>query len=301
MIIWLRRRFKASPLIAFYLSILMVAPQYPAQAAPVYGFTAVSNRCINAYASEIYGSRYIVNRTTRITAILAQIGSASTTNFPSSKFHIRADSGTAGAGAILETFTPSNATAGVARFVGSRTVTAGTKFWVTPGQSHSVLGGCYGQPIPSADISGDGSFTLDSVTGLSTVYYIMSNNGGASFAPTGSSNFLFQIGIEISGEETSTITVSGISPNVSPLIYKSSYTLTATLSTPGKTTFYAQGKTIPGCKNIAWAGTTATCTWKPALHGAISIYATLRPTDSNISSSTSPTRSFGVDRRSTSR
>jgi len=119
---------------------------------------------------------------------LLKLDLASTTNFPSSKFHIRADSGTAGAGAILETFTPSNATAGVARFVGSRTVTAGTKFWVTPGQSHSVLGGCYGQPIPSTDISGDGTFTLDSVTGLSTIYYSQSNNGGIAFGTTGSAN-----------------------------------------------------------------------------------------------------------------
>jgi hypothetical protein len=300
MITWLRRRFTASPLIAFYLSIFMVAPQYPAQAAPTYAFSSLSSRgCVTAYSGTPYGSRYVVYRNSSISGLTIQIGTGATTNFGTSKYYIRTDnSGTPGT--VLATFSPLNVTAGLARYSGSYSATSGTKFWITPGQTFSTFPGCYGQPLLASDLTNDGSMNVDSTTGLTGVYYTQSSDGTATWGTGVASNFLFQLGIEIGGD-TSTVTISSVSPNDSPLIYNKPYTLTATLSTPGKTTFYAMGKTIPGCKNILWATTTATCSWKPAIHGSVAIYATLKPTDSSLSASVSPTLTYGVSKRANTR
>jgi len=300
MITWLRRRFKASPLIAFYLAVFMVAPQYPAQAAPVYAFSSLSNRCVTAYSSGAYGSRYVVARATSIAAITVRMSAtAPTTSFSSSRYYIRPDV-SGNPGAIAATFIPDTVTGGLARFTGSYSAVSGTKFWVTPGQGFFTLNGCYGQPLTTGDITSDGSLTVDSATGIGSPYYTESFDGAVTWGVGTQNTFLFQLGLEIGGD-SSTITISSISPSTSPLVYKSSYTLTATLSTPGKTNFYAKGKIIPGCKNITWATTTATCTWKPAVHGAVSVYATLKPTDTSKSSSASPTRTFGVGARSNTR
>lgn len=300
MITWLRRRLKASPLIAFYLSFFMVAPIYPAQAAPVYAFSSLSNRCVSAYSASAFGSRYVVARATSISAIMVRMSAtAPTTNFSTSRYYIRPDlSGYPGS--IAATFTPDTVTGGLARFTGSYSAVAGTKFWVTPGQGFATLNGCYGQPLTSGDITSDGSLTVDSATGISTPYYTESSDNAVTWGIGTQNSFLFQLALEI-GADSSTVTISSISPSVSPLVYKNTYTLTATLSAPGKTTFYAQGKTIPGCKNILWATTTATCTWKPVAHGAVSVYATLKPTDTSKPTSVSPTLTYGVSKRSNTR
>jgi hypothetical protein len=62
--------------------------------------------------------------------------------------------------------------------------------------------------------------------------------------------------------------------------------LTATTTVAGRVTFYANNKRIPGCVNILTASLVATCNWKPALHGSISISTLLVPTDSNYLNAT---------------
>jgi hypothetical protein len=300
MISQLRRRIKRHPLISFYLAFFMMAPQGSAYAAPTYGFSSLSNRCATAYSATPYGSRYVVYQTSTISAITVQIGNGSTTNFSSSRYYIRPDI-SGNPGAIAATFTPSNVTGGLARYTGTFTASSGTKFWITPGQAFSSFPGCYGQPLLNSDLTNNGSMNVDSLTGITSVFYTQSNDGGATWGTGTSSNFLFQLGIEIGGADSSTVAVSGVSPNVSPLVYRSTYTLTAALSTPGKTTFFADGKAISGCKNKVTATTSATCSWKPALHGAINIYVTLTPTDTSIPFSRSLVRTFGVAARSGNR
>ena len=77
------------------------------------------------------------------------------------------------------------------------------------------------------------------------------------------------------GYSTTTSLTAAISPNPN---YRTSNLLTATVSQPGKVTFYQQGVVIPGCKNRT-ATTTATCSWKPSRRGKISVTASLVPTD----------------------
>jgi hypothetical protein len=63
-------------------------------------------------------------------------------------------------------------------------------------------------------------------------------------------------------------------------IFRSATTLTATTSTSGKVTFYANNKKIPGCINISTTGAspfTANCAWRPAVHNAVPLKATFTP------------------------
>lgn len=75
-------------------------------------------------------------------------------------------------------------------------------------------------------------------------------------------------------------TTTSLSAAVSPTpIYRTTNLITATVSKPGKVTFYQQGVVIPGCKNKTAVSTTATCSWKPSRRGKVSVTASLMPTD----------------------
>jgi hypothetical protein len=64
--------------------------------------------------------------------------------------------------------------------------------------------------------------------------------------------------------------------------YRISNAIQVPVSVPGKISFYQQGKSISGCKNMYVASGSATCNWKPTQHGAILLTAILNPTDSNL-------------------
>jgi hypothetical protein len=78
------------------------------------------------------------------------------------------------------------------------------------------------------------------------------------------------------GYSTTTSLSAATFPNPN---YRASNLITATVSKPGKVTFYQQGVVIPGCKNRNAASTTATCSWKPSRRGKIAVTASLIPTD----------------------
>jgi len=99
------------------------------------------------------------------------------------------------------------------------------------------------------------------------------------------------------GYSTTTTLSAATSPNPN---YRTSNLLTATVSKPGKVTFYQQGVVIPGCKNKNAATTTATCNWKPSRRGKISVTASLIPTDLGFVPS-SGSINFNVLNRSGSR
>jgi hypothetical protein len=77
------------------------------------------------------------------------------------------------------------------------------------------------------------------------------------------------------GYSTTTTLSAATSPNPN---YRTTNTITATVSKPGKITFYQEGVVIPGCKNKT-ATTTVTCNWKPSRRGKIAVTASLTPTD----------------------
>ena len=86
--------------------------------------------------------------------------------------------------------------------------------------------------------------------------------------------------------------------------YRSSVTITGTLGVSGSdgvVTFYANGKKIPGCIRKASVALSASCTFKPATRGAITVTATLVPTDSLFSRITSKPLTLLVSTRTTRR
>lgn len=75
-------------------------------------------------------------------------------------------------------------------------------------------------------------------------------------------------------------TISLVAP--STYTYRSASTITATVNAPGRVTFFANGKRIPGCiavKTVSSGTITATCAYKPSSRGVVSISASLAPTD----------------------
>jgi hypothetical protein len=83
-------------------------------------------------------------------------------------------------------------------------------------------------------------------------------------------------------------------------IYRNSTALTVTSAVAARATFYFQGKIISGCRNIATTTTgsnfTATCSWKPSLHGLLAIRVVVVPTDTYIASATRTTNISVVKR-----
>lgn len=94
---------------------------------------------------------------------------------------------------------------------------------------------------------------------------------------------------------TPTISLSNSSPK-----YRISNTITATVTTPGRVSFYEKGKLIPRCKNVVVSSTTGTCTWKPSVHGVTTVSANFIPTDTDYLS-TSAAQNYIVPARSTTR
>lgn len=86
--------------------------------------------------------------------------------------------------------------------------------------------------------------------------------------------------------ETSSLSSFAITGNARTAIYKSPTTITAVSTIPAKITFRWNGKVIAGCASKLTTGSaptaTATCTWKPSLHGSITLTATSIPTNSNF-------------------
>ncbi len=95
-------------------------------------------------------------------------------------------------------------------------------------------------------------------------------------------------------------------PTVSGTINKGiSTSITVTLNVSGRVGFFVGGKRISTCKAVSTTGaypnTSATCSWRPAVTGRQILTATLSPTDSTFSASTSAPTTVQVVRRGTVR
>jgi len=86
-------------------------------------------------------------------------------------------------------------------------------------------------------------------------------------------------------------------------VYRTNQTLTVSVVSPGKVTFLAKNKAIPGCKNVSTVGSgnsyTASCTYKPSGHGSVAITAVVSPLSSPGSTVTLNAGSFTIGTRVT--
>ena len=74
-------------------------------------------------------------------------------------------------------------------------------------------------------------------------------------------------------------------------IYRTTQSLSTTSTSSGKVTFYSNGKVIPGCIRVL-ISTSATCTWKPSLHGFNTLKAIVTPSDSQYANGTAQSTVF---------
>ena len=80
-------------------------------------------------------------------------------------------------------------------------------------------------------------------------------------------------------------------------VYRTVITLLATASVAGKAKFYANGKVIAGCASVSTVSLIASCSWKPATRGYVTLYARLTPTSTGTLSSSSSLVSFFISNR----
>lgn len=101
--------------------------------------------------------------------------------------------------------------------------------------------------------------------------------------------------------ETTSLSSFSLAGNVTIASYRTPITITAVATTPSRITFRWNGKVIAGCKSRPTTGTaptaTATCSWKPSLHGIITLTASALPNESGYTG-TSATLSVEVRSRS---
>jgi hypothetical protein len=95
-------------------------------------------------------------------------------------------------------------------------------------------------------------------------------------------------------------------PTISSTVYKGVVeTITVTINVAGKVRFFVGGKRISTCKDRVTSGSypnnSATCLWKPPVSGRQVLTATLTPTDSSFSASTSAQTIVQVRKRTTTR
>ena len=83
--------------------------------------------------------------------------------------------------------------------------------------------------------------------------------------------------------ETASLSAFYLAGNVTSAPYRMPITITAVATVPSKITFRWNGKVIAGCISRPTTGSaptaTATCTWKPSLHGTITLTATAVPNE----------------------
>jgi hypothetical protein len=71
------------------------------------------------------------------------------------------------------------------------------------------------------------------------------------------------------------VVTTSIAGNVKAVNKGSVIALTTNVDQPGKVTFFANGKRIPGCIGISTSAGNVTCNWKPSAKGNVSITASI--------------------------
>ena len=183
--------------------------------------------------------------------------------------------------------------------------------------SNSLGGGC-----TSIAVSPDNSFILISSGSGSLYRYLTSNLASVAGSISGFSGNAWDVKIgynssigtfailtdrtnaavykifEYSGQTPATFNFTA-APSVAT--YRTAYALTVQSNTPGKVTFFANGKKIPGCQALTTVANSATCNWRASLHGTVLITASLAPILSTFGKASTAQTSFPVVLRSSAR
>lgn len=212
---------------------------------------------------------------------------------------------------VLATFTSdsisgSGATT-VAKFVGSYTVTAGTKYWIVSAQNPSVFPMCYrGSVSTNFNSLIMNSFIVDTSTSNNNSAWSRAtqtggtNPIGASWTVSLPDATTFQFSLENNTSTPVTATLATQSGSLRT-DFRTVTPLTVNVDSASRVTFYANGKAVAGCRNILSSAGTATCNWKPSVHGSYRIYAAANPVSTSYIAASTPTISVAVVARTNKR
>jgi len=161
---------------------------------------------------------------------------------------------------------------------------------------------------PGGDCGGTGNPNSNSGTsGSSTPAPPLTNTGagggGSGFGGTDTNGGAGASGVIIIKYKNYFGTSVSLSVNPKKTTKSSASTpITATTTSAGTVTFYANGRVIIGCNGVVVSGTTATCNWRPITQGPVTLTATYTSSDSLYSgSAVAPAYVTTVGKRTTAR
>ena len=142
----------------------------------------------------------------------------------------------------------------------------------------------------SSDCGSGCSFWNNGTSSTNTDYTRYINNGNGSLVLTY---------LPVTTAKITNLTVS------SPLTFRQPSTITVTLVMPAYVTFRARGKSIAGCIKVLASTSgnsySATCTYRPTVHGGVELSAIAYPVDNTYGNGLSSNLTFGVSTRANNR
>jgi len=314
---FIRKIAQRTALMGWLIAALSITSVPHASAAATVHFDSTNGGvCSSMLASaSLYANKLIAINSVTVNTINVLIGTGSQTNFSTSRYYIMADNPTGGSASngapstVLATFTADSISGSgsstVAKFVGTYSVAAGTKYWVVSAQNPSVFPMCYRSSTPISSLTMN-SFIVDTSTSNNNTGWLRAtqtggtNPIGASWTVSLPDATTFQFSLEnntFTPVTASLATQSGFLKTD----FRTITPLTVSVDTQSKVTYYGNGKVIAGCRNVLSSAGTATCNWKPSIHGSYRIYAYANPISTSYTPSTTSVINIGVGSRSNTR
>jgi hypothetical protein len=310
-----RKVAQRTAFIGWLIAALSVTSVPQANAAQTVFYSAIGlSGCDATYQSNfLQASKIIATRSSTFNTIRVLVGGSPTTNFATSRYYVMGHtaSGTNGGNpstSILATFTP-DAISGsgvntAAVYIGSFSAVSGTSYWIVPAQQASNFPQCYRSPFIFSEFVLNGFIVDTSTSGTNNAWVRKaspgSNPASASWTDSPATQLAWQFSLE---NNTSEPVVASLSTQSGSLRadYRTITPLTVSVDTQSRVTFYANGRVVPGCRNVLSSSGTATCNWRPAVHGSFRIYAAANPVSSSYVSSNTSTITVGVAARTNKR
>jgi hypothetical protein len=303
------RRLRQSKLSLILLVFTLINTSInSAAAAPVILNSSLGTGCAQTYGlGLIYTNRYVATKNIEISAINFLTGTQSTANFNSTRLYIFSDSATANyPETITSTFNPeaiygSNETT-TARFTGSQSIMAGSKFWIVPSVRASVFPRCYFASASITQMNFNGVVPDTSTSGSNSLFARAYSTDPSPISASWSASNTGQIW-QLSIEAQLTPVSAAIALQNGSTLGKFRITspIVVSVDIPSKVTFYARGKVIANCRNILSISGTATCNWRPSFTGSVPITARVNPLDLSSSNPTTISFQVSISKRSTFR
>ena len=314
---FLKKFVSSSAIIGWFIAAFLMTNNPLAQAAQsIYYDSTNGNVCGTVISgTSIYANKVIATASVTVNTINVTIGGGSQTNFSTSRYYIMANNPTGGSSSngapstVLATFTPDSISgtgnSTTAKYVGTYSFTSGSVYWVAAAQSAATFPMCYWSPASNALITMN-SFIVDtSTSGTNSTWlraYVTggTNPIGANWTVPLPNNGTFMFTLE-NNSASSVATVVTTQSGLGTATFRTITNLQATVDAQSKVTFYANDKVIAGCRNILSSAGTATCAWKPSLHGSYRIFARAVPISSSYTNGTSSYLTVGVGARTNTR